>query len=157
MIPCADYADRPSRRERLRIIRNVVSRAPVFGGYGTSSMVPYCVGYTFRPDPVPRIASRASRARVRNVKLAISDSTADAATPLVWGRAMARAFPSAFEVTQITGNHVNFLQTNSNCVDDPILAYLLTGKMAPRRTACLFTAPEGLDMTPVAPGTSAAD
>ena len=156
-INCSDYADRPSRRERSRIIRNVVSQAPVFGGDTVSTLAPDCVGYTFRPDPVPRIASRASRARVRNVKLAISDSTADAATPLVWGRAMARAFPSAFEVTQITGNHVNFLQTNASCVDDPILAYLLTGKMAPRRTACLFTAPEGLDMSPVAPGTSAAD
>lgn len=54
------------------------------------------------------------------MKLAISDSTADAATPLGWGRAMARAFPSAFEVTQETGNHVNFLSTESDCVDDPL-------------------------------------
>jgi hypothetical protein len=82
--------------------------------------------------------------------VAISDSTADAATPLVWGRAMARAFPSAFEVTQETGNHVNFLQTDSDCVDDPLREYLLTLKMAPRRTTCLFTAPAGLDMSAVA-------
>ena len=151
-INCADYSDRPSARQRSRIVRNVVSRAPVFGGLGASETAPGCVGYTFRADPVPRIASRASLARVRNIKLAISDSTADAATPLVWGRAMARAFPSAFEVTQETGNHVNFLRTGSDCVDDPIREYLLTQKMAPRRTTCLFTAPEGLDMSAVAAG-----
>ena len=149
-INCVDYADRPGPRQRSRIVRNVVSRAPVFGGTLVSQMAPGCTGFTFRPDPVPRIASRASLARVRNVKLAISDSTADAATPLVWGRAMARAFPSAFEVTQITGNHVNFLGTESDCVDDPLREYLLTLKMAPRRTTCLFTAPEGLDMSAVA-------
>ena len=151
-INCADYADRPGPRQRSRIVRNVVSRAPVFGGRMVTApaTVTSCVGFTFRPDPVPRIASRASLARVRNVKLAISDSTADAATPLVWGRAMARAFPSAFEVTQQTGNHVNFLGTESDCVDDPLREYLLTLKMAPRRTTCLFTAPEGLDMSAVA-------
>ena len=151
-INCADYADRPSRRGRARIVRNVVSQAPVFGGLTVSTLAPDCVGYTFRPDPVPKLASRASLARVRSLKLAISDSTADAATPLVWGRAMARAFPSAFEVTQRTGNHVNFLQTDSDCVDDPIREYLLTQKMAPRRTMCLFTAPVGLDMSAVAAG-----
>ena len=151
-INCADYADRPSARQRARIVRNVVSRAPLFGGGKASIWVSLCTGFTFRPDPVPRIASRASLARVRNVKLAISDSTADAATPLVWGRAMARAFPSAFEVTQETGNHVNFLSTESDCVDDPLREYLLTLKMAPRRTTCLFTAPAGLDMSAVAAG-----
>ena len=151
-INCADYADRPSARQRVRIVRNVVSRAPLFGGGKASLFLSLCTGFTFRPDPVPRIASRASLARVRNVKLAISDSTADAATPLVWGRAMARAFPSAFEVTQETGNHVNFLSTESDCVDDPLREYLLTLKMAPRRTTCLFTAPEGLDMSAVAAG-----
>jgi pimeloyl-ACP methyl ester carboxylesterase len=151
-INCVDYADRPGARQRSRIVRNVVSRAPVFGGFLVSSEAPGCTGYTFRPDPVPRIASRASLARVRNIKLAISDSTADAATPLVWGRAMARAFPSAFEVTQQTGNHVNFLSTESRCVDDPLQEYLLTLKMAPRRTTCLFTAPAGLDMSAVAAG-----
>ena len=151
-INCADYADRPTARERARIVRTVVSRAPVFGGGLASSTVTSCTGFTFRPDPVPRIASRASLARVRNVKLAISDSTADAATPLVWGRAMVRAFPSAFEVTQETGNHVNYLRTESDCVDDPLREYLLTLKMAPRRTTCLFTAPEGLDMSAVAAG-----
>jgi pimeloyl-ACP methyl ester carboxylesterase len=151
-INCADYADRPSRRERSRIVRNVVSQAPVFGGPSVSVLAPGCVGYTFRPDPVPKLASRASLARVRNLKLAISDSTADAATPLVWGRAMTRAFPSAFEVTQRTGNHVNFLGTDSDCVDDPIREYLLTLKMAPRRTMCLFTAPAGFDMSAVAAG-----
>jgi pimeloyl-ACP methyl ester carboxylesterase len=151
-INCADYADRPSVRQRSRIVRNVVSRAPVFGGTLVSQMAPGCTGFTFRPDPVPRIASRASLARVRNLKLAITDSTADAATPLVWGRAMVRAFPSAFEVTQQTGNHVNFLSTESDCVDDPLREYLLTLKMAPRRTTCLFTAPAGLDMSAVAAG-----
>jgi pimeloyl-ACP methyl ester carboxylesterase len=150
-INCADYADRPSVRQRARIVRNVVSRAPVFGGL-VAQMAPGCTGFTFRPDPVPRIASRASLARVRNLKLAITDSTADAATPLIWGRAMVRAFPSAFEVTQQTGNHVNFLSTESDCVDDPLREYLLTLKMAPRRTTCLFTAPEGLDMSAVAAG-----
>ena len=149
-ISCADYADRPGARQRARIIRNVVARAPVIGGLVASSTTADCAGFTFRPDPVPRIASRASLARVRNLKLAISNSTADAATPLVWGRAMARAFPSAFEVTQETGNHVNFLRTESDCVDDPLREYLLTLKMAPRRTTCLFTAPEGLDMSAVA-------
>ena len=151
-INCADYADRPSARQRARIVRNVVSRAPVFGGILVSQTAPGCTGFTFRPDPVPRIASRASLARVRNLKLAITDSTADAATPLVWGRAMVRAFPSAFEVTQQTGNHVNFLSTESDCVDDPLREYLLTLKRAPRRTTCLFTAPAGLDMSAVAAG-----
>ncbi|MFM9140812.1 MAG: alpha/beta fold hydrolase [Solirubrobacterales bacterium] len=155
-INCADYADRPNGRRRARIVRNVVSQAPVFGGLTVSGAAPSCVGYSFRPDPVPRIASRASLARVRNLKLAISDSTADAATPLVWGRAMTRAFPSAFEVTQRTGNHVNFLSTESDCVDDPLREYLLTLQMAPRRTVCLFTPPEGLDMSAVAPGSVAA-
>ncbi len=151
-INCADYADRPGPRQRARIVRNVVSRAPVFGGLTVAGQPPLCTGFTFRPDPVPKIASRASLARVRGLKLAISDSTADAATPLVWGRAMTRAFPSAFEVTQRTGNHVNFLETDSDCVDDPLREYLLTLKMAPRRTMCLFTAPAGLDMSAVAAG-----
>ena len=155
-ISCLDYADRPSRRERSRIVRNVVPRAPVFGGPTVSELAPACVGYTFQPDPVPQIASRASRARVRNVKLAISDSTADPGTPLVWARAMARAFPSAFEVTWVTGNHVNFLRPDADCVSDPVREYLLTLKMAPRRTTCPFTAPAGLDMSAVAPGTAAA-
>ncbi len=149
-INCADYADRPSARRRARIVRNVVSQAPVFGGSTAAGAVSACVGYTFRPDPVPKIASQASLARVANLRLAISDSTADAATPLVWGRAMTRAFPSSFEVTQRTGNHVNFLSTESNCVDDPLREYLLTRTMAPRRTMCLFTAPAGLDMAAVA-------
>ena len=149
-INCLDYAGHPGARQRAQIVRNVVSRAPVFGGRLVTPTVNACVGFTFRPDPIPRLASRASLARIRNLKLAISNSSADPATPLVWGRAMIRTFPSAFAVTQLGGNHVNFLRTESDCVDDPLREYLLTLKMAPRRTTCLFTAPEGLDMSAVA-------
>ena len=151
-INCLDYAGHPGARQRAQIVRNVVSRAPVFGGRLVTPTVNACVGFSFRPDPIPRLASRASLARIRNLKLAISNSSADPATPLAWGRAMVRTFPSAFAVTQLGGNHVNFLQTESDCVDDPLREYLLTLKMAPRRTTCLFTAPAGLDMSAVAAG-----
>jgi hypothetical protein len=56
----------------------------------------------------------------------------------------------------VTGNHVNFLRPDADCVSDPVREYLLTLKMAPRRTTCPFTAPAGLDMSAVAPGTAAA-
>jgi len=149
-INCLDYAGHPGARQRSQIVRNVVSRAPVFRGLMVTSNVNACVGFSFRPDPIPRLASRASLARVRNLKLAISNSSADPATPLAWGRVMVRTFPSAFAVTQLGGNHVNFLRTESDCVDNPLRKYLLTLKMAPRRTTCLFTAPAGLDMSAVA-------
>ena len=145
-INCADYADRPSARKRLQIVRTVFSKAPVFGGQGAAVSAPQCVGFTYRPDPVPKIASKASIARVKNLKLVISDSTADAATPLVWGRAMSKVFQSSSEVTMVTGNHVNFLSTFSECVNRPLRLYLLTLKMPPRRTTCAFSAPTGLDM-----------
>jgi len=149
-INCLDYAGHPGARQRSQIVRNVVSRAPVFRGLMVIANVNACVGFSFRPDPIPRLASRASLARVRNLKLAISNSSADPATPLAWGRVMVRTFPSAFAVTQLGGNHVNFLRTESDCVDNPLREYLLTRKMAPRRTTCLFTAPAGLDMSAVA-------
>ncbi len=149
-INCLDYAGHPGARQRSQIVRNVASRAPVFRGLMVIANVNACVGFSFRPDPIPRLASRASLARVRNLKLAISNSSADPATPLAWGRVMVRTFPSAFAVTQLGGNHVNFLRTESDCVDDPLREYLLTRKMAPRRTTCLFTAPAGLDMSAVA-------
>ena len=149
-INCLDYAGHPGARQRAQIVRDVVSRAPVFGGRLVTPTVNSCVGFSFRPDPIPRLASRASLARVRNLKLAISNSSADPATPLAWGRVMVRTFPSAFAVTQLGGNHVNFLRTESDCVDNPLREYLLTRKMAPRRTTCLFTAPAGLDMSAVA-------
>ena len=151
-INCLDYAGHPGARQRAQIVRNVVSRAPVFGGRLVTPTVNACVGFSFRPDPIPRLASRASLARIRNLKLAISNSSADPATPLAWGRVMVRTFPSAFAVTQLGGNHVNFLRTESDCVDDPLREYLLTLKRAPRRTTCLFTAPAGLDMSAVAAG-----
>ncbi|MCX6385170.1 MAG: alpha/beta fold hydrolase, partial [Solirubrobacterales bacterium] len=108
-INCADYADRPTAAERARIVRNVVSKAPIFGGFQASGATSGCVGFTYRPNPVPKIASKSSLERVKDVKLVISDSTADGATPLVWGHAMAKAFPSASEVTMQGGQHVNFL------------------------------------------------
>ena len=151
-INCLDYAGHPGARQRAQIVRNVVSRAPVFRGLMVTGNVNVCVGFNFRPDPIPRLASRASLARIRNLKLAISNSSADPATPPAWGRAMVRTFPSAFAVTQLGGNHINFLRTESDCVDDPLREYLLTQKMAPRRTTCLFTPPAGLDMSAVAAG-----
>jgi len=149
-INCADYADRPSAAERARIVRNVVSKAPIFGGFQASGMVGGCAGFTFRANPVPKIASKASLARVKDVKLVISDSTADGATPLVWGRAMAKAFPSASEITFEGGQHVNYLHAPSWCVYGPLTLYLVTLKMPRHRTTCPFAAPVGLDMGAVA-------
>ena len=149
-INCADYADRPSAGERARIVRNVVSKAPIFGGFQASMNVGGCAGFTFRANPVPKIASKASLARVKDVKLVISDSTADGATPLVWGRAMAKAFPSASEITFEGGQHVNFLTIPTGCVDVPLSSYLVTLTMPRHRTKCIFSAPVGLDMGAVA-------
>ena len=149
-INCADYADRPSAAERARIVRNVVSKAPIFGGFQASMNVGGCAGFTFRANPVPKIASKASLARVKDVKLVISDSTADGATPLVWGRAMAKAFPSASEITFEGGQHVNFLTIPTGCVDVPLSSYLVTLTMPRHRTKCIFSAPVGLDMGAVA-------
>jgi hypothetical protein len=109
-----------------------------------------CAGFTFRANPVPKIASKASLARVKDVKLVISDSTADGATPLVWGRAMAKAFPSASEITFEGGQHVNFLGIPTGCVDVPLSSYLVTLTMPRHRTKCIFSAPVGLDMGAVA-------
>ena len=145
-ITCTDFADRPSALEQAQIVRKATSRAPIFGGLVAFGMANACGGFSFRPDLVPSLASKASLARVKNVKVVISDSTADADAPLVWGRAMARAFSSSAEVTMATANHVNFLRTKSECVNAPLRLYLLTLKMPPRRTACPFIAPAGLDM-----------
>lgn len=139
-VNCIDYGDRPTASEQKRIIWANASAAPVFGGSLTTSYAIGCEGLNLRADPVPAFTPR-NRERVAKLKVVVANSTADASTPMFWARKMARGFAKSSMIRYRSGQHVIWHMTRSECVNDPIDDYVLTGRRPASRT-CAFVPPE---------------
>ena len=125
VVNCLDYADRMSASAQNAVITHNASVAPVFGGLITAEYSLGCAGLTLRPDPVPTTRPAANRARIKDVKVVIANSTNDGSTPLIWARNMRSSFASGVLIRYRGAEHGLWMLTPSTCVNNRITAYVL--------------------------------
>ncbi|MEI8081571.1 MAG: alpha/beta hydrolase [Actinomycetes bacterium] len=143
VVNCLDYADRMSAAAQNAVVTKNAAKAPVFGGTVTTDFAIGCSGLRLRPDPIPTTRSAANLARIRGLKLIVSNSTNDASTPMIWANKMAASFPSATYLKYRSGQHVIWMTTPSTCVNDRISTYVLTRRHFKSHT-CAFAPPPDL-------------
>ncbi|WP_158894780.1 alpha/beta fold hydrolase [Amycolatopsis anabasis] len=137
-----------------RDMRRVRDTLP-FGGT-VSQMAPNnCAFHRHENEPLPKIDLAAYP---QGLVLA---SDGDTQTPLVNGEAMAKTLGSSLIAVHDEGQHAQYamgtsdpdIPVNTNaCVNDAVNAYLVDGKLPPRRTDCATTNPPAAIPTDPAPG-----
>lgn len=135
-VNCSDLHDRPTVSQ-LAAASEAIER-----NYGTTQ--PYsaansaaCFGLA-PGDLSPAIPSGSSMISLKTPPVFVL-SSGDAATPWVWGRSLANTFARSSTVTYESTQHVAYLTTPSDCVNEPVTEYLLTLTMPPRHRQCSFT------------------
>jgi hypothetical protein len=135
-VNCSDLHDRPTVSQ-LATASDSIER-----NYGTtqpysSSNSAACFGLA-PSDLSPAIPSGASMINLKTSPVFVL-SSGDAATPWVWGRSLANTFVGSSTVTYESTQHVAYLTTPSDCVNDPVTEYLLTLKLPPRHLLCSYS------------------
>lgn len=135
VVNCSDLHDRPT------VEQLVTASQMVEGNYGVT-LPPFmgnsavCAGL----DPAglsPAVPTGPSTVALKNPPVFVL-TTGDAATPWVWGRNLANTFARSSTITYDSTQHVAYLQTPSDCLNDPVTDYLLTLKRPPRVLGCPF-------------------
>ncbi len=142
MVNCLDYADRLTADQQVGLVRGNLGQAPLMGGSLTLQYAMGCSGLgRLRPDPVPQVTTAAQRARLAKVPAVLANSTHDGSTPIVWARAMQRAF-SAPLIAYRSGQHVIWGATTSRCVNRPLDRFVLDLRIPRKDRVCAFVASE---------------
>jgi pimeloyl-ACP methyl ester carboxylesterase len=135
-VNCSDMPDRPTVTQ-LAAASDSIER-----NYGTAQT--YSLGnsaacFGLDPDDLsPAIPSGPNMITLKTPPVFVL-SSGDAATPWVWGRSLANTFAGSSTVSYESTQHVAYLRTPSDCVNDPVTEYLLTLKLPPRHLQCSYT------------------
>ena len=147
-----DYADGDIPGEvARRILLNNVRNFP-FNAANTAGLLPNAAGLTsLEPDPIPLTRTpRFARIARAAENVLISGSTGDGATPAPWMAQMAASFRRAGLVRFDGWQHVNWINVESSCVNDPITDFIVTGtKPDPNRPPLCPFAPPGPPESPL--------
>ena len=135
LVNCSDMHDRPTV-EQLVTASQMVDLTydvtlPVFMGNAAA-----CAGL----DPQglsPAVPTGPSTVALKNPPVFVL-TTGDAATPWVWGRNLANTFTRSSVITYDSTQHVAYLQTPSDCVNDRVTDYLLTLERPQRIQGCAY-------------------
>ena len=139
VVNCSDMHDRPTVAQ-LAAASDAIER-----NYG--STLPYAAGnsaacFGIAPEDLsPAIPSGSSTIALKTPPVFVL-SSGDAATPWVWGRALANTFAGSSTITYESTQHVAYLIAPSTCVNAPVTKYLLTRELPPRNRLCSY-APGG--------------
>ncbi len=138
-VNCSDLHDRPTVAQ-LAAASDAIER-----NYG--STLPYsasnsAVCFGLAPgDLSPAVPSGSSTIALKTPPVFVL-SSGDAATPWVWGRALANTFAGSSTITYESTQHVAYLIAPSTCVNAPVTKYLLTLELPARNRLCAY-APGG--------------
>lgn len=141
VVNCVDYARRLSSRQRIDDVVANARRSPVFGGTLTLLYGSGCIGLdALAPDPIPLVKTASQRARVAAVPVLLANATHDAATPMKWAKRMQRVFGRPMIRYRGT-QHIIWRATSSQCVNQPIDKFVVSGKIPRRDRTCAFVEP----------------
>lgn len=137
LVNCSDQHDRPT------VEQLVTASVMVEGTYGVTlpplmANAAVCAGL----DPAtlsPAVPTGPSTVALKTPPVFVL-STGDAATPWVWGRNLANTYTRSSTITYDSTQHVTYLQTPSDCVNDAVTDYLLNLKMPRRVLGCPYVA-----------------
>jgi len=139
LVNCSDRHDRPTVEQMVAasdtVERNYGTTMPAFMGNSIS-----CFGL----DPAklsPALSSDTTMVARKAPPLFVL-SSGDAATPWVWGRSMANAYPGSKAITYDGTQHVAYLFVPSACLNERVTRYLLTLELPRRNVDCPY-APGG--------------
>ncbi len=136
VVNCLDYADRLSAKQQADLAAANAKRAPITGGSLTLAYAMGCSGLDdLSPDPVPLVTTAAQRAKLAKVPVLLANSTHDGSTPMTWAKRMQRSFDRPM-IRYRSTQHVIWGATTSTCVNTPIDAFVLKGKMPAKSRTC---------------------
>ena len=135
LVNCSDMHDRPTA-EQLSTASQTVERdygltAPVFMGNAS-----VCSGL----DPAglsPEVPTGPSVVALKTPPVFVL-TRGDAATPWIWGRNLANTYAGSSTISYDSTQHVAYMFTPSDCVNDAVTEYLLTLKLPPRNLGCAY-------------------
>ena len=135
LVNCSDLHDRPTLDQLVTasemIDDNYGVTMPPFIGNAAS-----CAGLD--PDSLsPAVPTGPKAVTLKNPPVFVL-STGDAATPWIWGRSLANVYTASSTISYNSTQHVAYLSTPSDCVNDPVTEYLLTLKRPPRNLGCAY-------------------
>lgn len=143
MVNCSDLHDRPTVDQLVTASQTVELNygvtLPAFMGNAA-----VCAGL----DPAglsPPVPTGPSSVALRTPPVFVL-SRGDAATPWVWGRNLANAYVGSSTISYDSTQHVAYLQTPSECVNDAVTAYLLTLKRPARNLGCAYVPGGGAEL-----------
>lgn len=145
MAPVLVFVNCSDMHDRVTASQLAAASEPIERNYGTT--LPYVIGnsascFGLAPENLsPAIPSGSSMIALKTPPVFVL-SSGDAATPWVWGRALANTFAGSSTITYESTQHVAYLMTPSDCVNAPVTEYLLTLKLPARNRLCAY-APGG--------------
>ena len=112
-VACQDFPQRLSLQQQAAWLDDLTRQAPIYGGSLGVNFLALCSGYEDlqASTPVPRAPFPA-----RRVSGLITGASWDAATPWVWSKAMARAFPSMRTLQVVGSEHGLYTNAHSSRV-----------------------------------------
>lgn len=126
VINCNDTAPGPTEAEAKTSAARLISRYPVFGRYGASSLT---LCQQWQPDRHPIVVQSAA-----TPPLLVIGTIHDPATPYAGAVAFAEALGAATLLTWEGDGHTAFLR--SGCINEKVQDYLLTLTAPPTGTRC---------------------
>ena len=112
-VACQDFPQRLSPQQQAACLEDLTRQAPLYGGSLGVNFLALYSGYEDlqASTPVPRAPFPA-----RRVSGLITGASWDAATPWVWSKAMARAFPSMRTLQVVGSEHGLYTNAHSSHV-----------------------------------------
>lgn len=135
LVNCSDLHDRPT------VDQLVTASQMVETTYGVTlppfmSNASVCAGLD--PDALsPAVPTGPKAVSLKNPPVFVL-STGDAATPWVWGRNLANTYTGSSTISYTSTQHVTYLLTPSDCVNDPVTEYLLNLTRPTRNLGCAY-------------------
>lgn len=135
-IHCADLHDRPSPQAAAQLAASAAETYGTTLGF-TTGLAVTCMGLP--ADYSPAVPRGLDTITLRTPPVVVL-STGDVRTPWVWGRTMANQYARSRTISYESSQHVTYLRTPSDCVNDQVTEYLLTKRLPPARTFCPYAA-----------------
>lgn len=131
-VNCADLHDRPSADVVAQVAEQVARK------YTPTMAMATAVGLDCQglPADYARATPNGLASIALTPKPLVVNAIGDRATPWAWGRTMANAYAGARMITYNSSQHVSYRFVPSDCLNDAVTTYLLTGRRPRKDLFC---------------------
>lgn len=129
-----DHTDRAGPAQTAVLARQWAKEAPTWGAFMAWSNLPFAYWKAPPTDAPHRITAPGSP------PILVVGTTYDPATPYAWAQSLAKQLSKGVLLTRIGDGHTAY-GMGSDCIDNAINTYLLTGVTPPPGTICRTTNP----------------